>query len=228
MTIGERPPNTTVVGVALLAKAPVPGSVKTRFVPPCSLKQAAVFARAFLQDTADMLASPGIAARIQTWCSYLGDATLLQEIFGTQLLEQHGDDFGARIANATEDLFDNGCGAVVALCADCPTVDADYFGEALDLLVDHDVVFGPANDGGCLFVGLSQRAPKLFSEVEMSTDHVYDDMLEIAKNYGFSIATMAFRYDLDRFRDLEDAMRAGELDHARHTLGAHENIGSTL
>ncbi len=42
------------VTVAVLAKAPVPGRVKTRLCPPCSPAQAAQLAAAALEDTLDV------------------------------------------------------------------------------------------------------------------------------------------------------------------------------
>jgi rSAM/selenodomain-associated transferase 1 len=204
--------------IALLAKAPIAGKVKTRFCPPCTPDEAAQLARAFLEDTAAMLATPAIASQVDSWCSYLGDADLLHEIFGAELLEQRGSNFGERIANATEDLFDMGYVHVVALCADCPTVDATYFTETLMLLPDNDVVFGPARDGGCVHVAMSLRAPEIFRDVEMSTDHVLADMQRIAIAKGLSFVVQPERFDLDVMVDLRNAVAMGELALASKTL----------
>ena len=210
-------------GIALLAKAPVAGTVKTRFCPPCTPEQAAEFARAFLNDTAEMLKSPLVCDRVDGWCSYLGASDELAAIFGDRLLLQRGDNFGERIAYATEDLFDMDYANTMAFAADCPTVDEKYLAEALDLLDHNDVVFGPARDGGCVLVALSCRAPQVFSEVKMSTDHVLDDMQNVCKRLGLTFETTEVRYDLDAVADLELAVANGELNHAKHTLALFES-----
>jgi rSAM/selenodomain-associated transferase 1 len=204
-------------GIALLAKAPVPGKVKTRFCPPCTPEEAARFAEAFLLDTAETMNDVAVSERVHGWCSYLGDSNRLNEIFGGRMLLQRGNDFSERIANATEDLFDMGYESTMAFAADCPTVDVAYLDASLQLLTANDVVFGPALDGGCVLVGLSKRAPEIFRDVEMSTDHVLTDMKQVADRLGLHHVTMEMRHDLDTVADLIEANESGEIDHARHT-----------
>lgn len=156
-------------------------------------------------------------AHIDRWCSYFGPEDKLRDLLNTEMLLQHGEDLGQRIANATEELFAMGYERIVALCADCPTVDTDYMQRTLAELDSSDIVFGPARDGGCLLVALSKPAAFIFSDVEMSTDHVYNDMAKLAGHNGYTSVTLEPRYDLDYLADLQDAMRAGELMQAAHT-----------
>ncbi len=204
--------------IALLAKSPKPGNVKTRFCPPCTPEEAAEFARAFLQDTAEMLKTPAIAHEADAWCSYLGDKGELERLLDTELmLPQRGDDLGERIANACHDLFGKGYERVVVLCADCPTVEAAYLEAAIFALSYNDVVFGPAHDGGCVLVALSRPAPDIFS-VPMSTRRVLTDMQACADEALMVSMLLPVRHDLDTIDDLVEATRANELTHAQRTL----------
>src|SRR5262249_58571994 len=53
----------TAVTLMVLAKAPVPGRVKTRFCPPCTPEQAAVLAEAALADTLATVAATPVDRR---------------------------------------------------------------------------------------------------------------------------------------------------------------------
>ncbi len=210
--------------VALVAKSPEPGKVKTRFCPPCTPQEAAAFARAFLEDTAAMVTSEALAdsdtdVEVDVWCSHAGDAALLRSLLPGRiaLLPQRGSDFAQRLSNAADDLFARGYASVVLLGADCPTVNVAYLRAGLAALRDRDVVLGPAADGGYVLIGLRRPDPNLFLGIEMGTDRVLASTLQRARGAGYSVTVLEVLHDLDTIEELLAAEQEGQLSGARQT-----------
>jgi rSAM/selenodomain-associated transferase 1 len=67
-------------------------------------------------------------------------------------------------------------GPAVLIGSDIPGLAAAHIAEAFALLGRHDIVFGPANDGGFWLVGCRHRAPR-FGKVRWSGRHALDDVL---------------------------------------------------
>ncbi|MEM6520230.1 MAG: TIGR04282 family arsenosugar biosynthesis glycosyltransferase, partial [Cyanobacteria bacterium P01_C01_bin.70] len=86
--------------------------------------------------------------------------------------------------------------------ADCPSITPDHLKTAFQRLQSHDVVVGPANDGGYYLIGLSQACPDLFQDVPWGTPHVFEQTVAIARRLQLSLATLETLSDIDRPEDL--------------------------
>lgn len=203
------------VVVAVVAKAPVAGRVKTRMVPPLSARQAAQLATAMLADVTAAALATGAAV----WWSYAGDRDVLEALrpVGVRMLRQCGDGFAARLAHAHGTLHADGAERVLLVGADCPALDAVALHEVIALLEDHDVVLGPASDGGYTVLGTRTSAPSLLTGVPMSTAHTGADTLREADRLGLTTAVTATRPDLDTADDLRAALAGGWLRAAPRT-----------
>jgi rSAM/selenodomain-associated transferase 1 len=82
-------------------------------------------------------------------------------------------DLGVRMRRA---LAASGPGPAVLVGSDIPGLTATHIAAAFRLLGRHDVVFGPARDGGFWLVGCRHRAPD-FGEVRWSSRHALADTL---------------------------------------------------
>ncbi|QEC48987.1 glycosyltransferase [Baekduia soli] len=154
-----RPAATTV---AVIAKAPVPGRVKTRLCPPCTPRQAAALAEASLRDT--LAAMDGLDAAV-------GRAIVLDGAAGPwhgteRLLAQRGGGLDERLAAAFTDLG----GPALIVGMDTPQLRTGHLLRALGALEDHEAVLGPARDGGYWAIGLRDpsRAAEVLHGVPMS------------------------------------------------------------
>lgn len=208
--------------IAVVAKAPVAGLVKTRMRPPLSAQQAADLAAAMLRDVTRAALETGAAV----WWSYAGDAAVLDDLRppGVQMLAQVGADLAERLAHAHATLHAVGADRVILVGADCPAVDVAALHDALGLLRSADVVLGPATDGGYTLLGTAICAPTLFSAVTMSTARTGADTLGEARRLGLRAAVMDARPDIDTFPDLRAALADGWLQHAPHTRAATERL----
>ncbi|WP_406037008.1 DUF2064 domain-containing protein [Micromonospora sp. NBC_00898] len=159
----------------VMAKAPVPGRVKTRLCPPASPAQAAEVAAAALLDTLDAVrAVPGVVP-VLALAGGLADAARGAEIraalAGWNLQPQRGRDLGDRLAAAHADAGAAFPGRpVLQLGMDTPQVGADLLGAAVARLAGTDAVLGPAADGGWWALGLRDpAAAAVLRAVPMST-----------------------------------------------------------
>ena len=150
----------------VLAKAPVPGEVKTRLCPPATPVQAAQIAAAAFLDTLDaVLAVPDVTPVV----ALAGDlaravdaAALTARLRATTVLAQRGTTLGQRIAAAYADTAEVvGRRPVLQIGMDTPQVDAILLSQCLDLLAADgvDAALGPATDGGWWVLG--ERRPEL-------------------------------------------------------------------
>jgi uncharacterized protein len=143
----------------VLAKAPVPGRVKTRLCPPCTPGQAAAIARAALEDTIAAAQAARAGRRVLVLAG--GPASPLPR--GWDVTAQRGDGLAERLAAA---FADHAPALLVAM--DTPQVRPELLDAGLDALAAHDAVLGPAHDGGYWAIGLRRADDAVFAGVPMS------------------------------------------------------------
>ena len=145
----------------VLAKAPVPGRVKTRLCPPATPQQAADLAAAALADT---LAAARLVPSAEIVVALDGppDAALAAALEGTTVIGQRDGLLGERIAAAHADVARLAPGAcTVQIGMDTPQVDPDVLDGCLDAVSrpnGPDASLGPAADGG--WWALALRDPR--------------------------------------------------------------------
>ena len=98
---------TLPVTVLVVAKAPEPGRAKTRLAATVGDDVAANIAAAALLDTLDAVAAAPVAARVVALTGDLNEAAgvaeLRQRLASFTVIEQRGEDFADRLANAHAD-----------------------------------------------------------------------------------------------------------------------------
>ena len=188
--------------LAVMTKAPRAGQVKTRLVPPLTPEEAAQLNICFLRDTAAAIASAcAPTARGVAVYTPLGAESAYADILPREfeLLPQRGDGFGERLFFATEDLFQCGFSSVCLIDSDSPTVSADVYEKAVEILSKSDdrVVLGPSDDGGYYLIGLKRSRPKLFEGIDWSTERVLEQTQRRAKEINIDVALLPTGYDVD-------------------------------
>jgi len=137
---------------------------------------------------------------------------IMEERQGVKLIDQVGDDLGGRMTQAFDVLFSRGYHRVVIVGTDVPTLPLDYFKQALAQLETHDLVLGPALDGGYYLIGLRKPAPDLFADIPWSTDRVLTLTQEKAHGLRLTTATIPPWRDVDTIEDLAALIEAESLD----------------
>lgn len=217
--------------IAVMAKAPRPGRVKTRLSPPLSAEQAMRLSAAFLRDVTENLAVAGGRAPIDGWVAYApeGEATLFEGLLadGTQLLLADGTapmppgvhGFGQCLLQAVTELLARGYGAACVLNADSPTLPTSILVcLAEELLAPGDrAVMGPAEDGGYYVLGMKTPHHGLFADIAWSTDSVAEQTRAHARENGLGMVELPAWYDVDDPASLHRLV--AELSEAMPTEG---------
>jgi hypothetical protein len=136
---------------------------------------------------------------------------ILKEREGVQLIDQTGEDLGARLDHVSQSAFAKGYRRVVMVGTDSPSLPATIYGEAFSLLSTHDLVLGPALDGGYYLIGLTRPVPELFAGIPWSTDRVCAITRERAETLDLSIALLPMWRDLDTLDDLQALIKESAL-----------------
>ncbi len=116
-------------------------------------------------------------------------------------LLQVGQDLGQRMAGAFEHAFAHGHDRVLIIGSDCPGVTTELLEEAFASLTDHDVVVGPANDGGYYLLGMRRPQPFLFTDMPWSTSEVLEETLARTQVQGLSTYQLPYLSDVDHLED---------------------------
>lgn len=193
------------VALAVMAKVPVAGEVKTRLCPPLAPIQAATLAECFLLDRLEQLGEVPDADALVAFAPRERQATLQALVPpGVRLIPQQGADLGARLDRVLTDVLAEGYAGAVAVDADSPTLPTAYLRRACAVLRDAavDVVVGPSDDGGYYLIGLRAPAPALFADMPWSTARVTEETLARARHLGLRLALLPSWFDVDRGEDL--------------------------
>jgi uncharacterized protein len=147
--------------LVVIAKAPVPGRVKTRLSPPCTPAQAARLARAALEDTLAACDEASPAGRRVLALEGEPDGWLPA---GWEVVAQRGGGLAQRLSHAFADVGE----PAFLVGMDTPQVTPGLLSDGLSALTRCDAVFGPAGDGGYWGIGLREPDPAVFARVPMS------------------------------------------------------------
>jgi len=191
--------------VLVFAKAPTPGRVKTRLTPALDERAAAelhrqLVARTLRTATAAALGPVGLCCAPDAQDAFFVECA--QE-FGLSLHDQGEGDLGARMARALEFALHDGSPALL-IGSDCPALSLEYLRAAADACSgDSDAVFGPAEDGGYVLVGLARRPPaQLFENMNWGNANVMHETRLRLKGLGWRWTELATLWDVDRPEDL--------------------------
>lgn len=210
------------IAVAIMAKAPRAGEVKTRLCPPLSLADAAELYRRFLLDKIEQITSLRTASPAIAYTPTEARAFFEEVAPGFVLVPQRGADLGERLANSLGEFLDRGHRGALAIDSDTPTLPLGFLQEALDLVTTPgiDVVLGPTEDGGYYLIGLRRLHRELFEAMAWSTSQVLPETIRRADAKGLRVACLPPWYDIDTPDDLarlQATLAVSDGDNPRHT-----------
>src|SRR6266851_5922661 len=195
--------------LAVMAKAPRSGKVKTRLAPPLTLDQSAAVNICFLRDTTENIAAVATSGAAAGIISYtpIGDEALFDTLLpaGFALIPQRGDGFGERLLATAQDLLACGYGSVCLIDSDSPTVPAAAFEQAVAELAKPGgrIILGPAHDGGYYLIGLKRAHPELFANITWSTSTVFAETIAAAQAANLEALILPLWYDVDDAETLD-------------------------
>jgi glycosyltransferase A (GT-A) superfamily protein (DUF2064 family) len=192
VSTGSAPPTSLMV----IAKAPLPGLVKTRLCPPLEPDQAAAVAAACLLDTLDAASAVPAGRHVLV---IDGDVVPWRPP-NWEVVAQRGGPLEERLANAFGDV---GLPAVV-IAMDTPQVRATSLARAIGAVREGRAVIGPAHDGGYWALGLPTGADPeaVFAGVPMSTSYTAAVQRQRLVGLGYPVDQLEVLRDVDVYEDL--------------------------
>ncbi|MDH4320678.1 MAG: TIGR04282 family arsenosugar biosynthesis glycosyltransferase [Desulfobulbaceae bacterium] len=199
---------TDVEHLILFTRYPEPGQVKTRLIPALGAEGAATVQRRMTEAAAAQAESLAATRRLRLEICYDGGdpaqvAQWLAPLAPSGRCRPQGDgDLGQRMQRAMELAFVEGARRVVLLGCDCPALTAATVARAFDDLRDHDLVLGPALDGGYYLLGLAAPQPSLFAEMAWGDEAVLARTMARAAAASLRVSLLEALADVDRPEDL--------------------------
>jgi len=212
--------------LVLMAKAPVPGLVKTRLVPTLSHEDASELSRSFLLDSVELAKCVPSCDIVLAY--YPDDALGYFPIECSDLAEsipQGEGGLGNQMQRIFEILLEEGYHSVVIIGTDLPTLPPALIQEAFFYLDYHSIVIGPSTDGGYYLLGLTAMIPEIFEGIDWSTSQVFGQTSERLLRQNVQPVCLHPWYDVDDRVDLDFLIArlgllrvAGDVRLPRHTM----------
>ncbi|GIF99021.1 TIGR04282 family arsenosugar biosynthesis glycosyltransferase [Catellatospora citrea] len=199
----------------VIAKAPVPGRVKTRLCPPCTPQQAAAIAAAALADTITAVTATPALHRILV---IDGEHPTPP---GWTAVAQRGDGLGERLAHAYTDTALPGVPTVL-VGMDTPQLTPHLLTAAADALDVADAALGFADDGGWWILALRDPAhAAVLAAVPMSTADTGARTLAALHRLGLRVARLDTLRDVDTAADAHAVAAAHPRGRFAAAVGTH-------
>lgn len=200
--------------ILIFARAPVPGTVKTRLAADIGNVAATDVYRQCLRATVTMVAGAQLApAALQVTPDTRHPMLLsLASDHGIGLKTQQGADLGERMFGALQAALRCHDFAVL-IGTDCPVMTMDYLDQACRALRSGtDIVLGPAEDGGYVLLGARVADERMFTDIPWGSHDVLALTRERLKLVGMRHAELAPLWDIDTLDDLDRLRRwSGQL-----------------
>ncbi|NET32348.1 MAG: glycosyltransferase [Cyanothece sp. SIO1E1] len=189
----------------LFTRYPESGKAKTRLIPFLGPEGAAALQRQMTEHILAQALMIQYSYALRTEVHFAGgDLAKMQSWLGFEPIYQAQSEgnLGDRIVRAFQQAFQAGMKRIVIIGADCPGLEPNQLMSAFNLLHQHDLVLGPAMDGGYYLVGLSRAMPGLFEGITWGTDQVMQQTVAIAQRLNLSFTHLDPLSDVDRPEDL--------------------------
>ena len=187
----------------IIAKYPAKGSVKTRLKSHMHDDKILELYTHLLETTIQKLRS---IDGVDTFIAYAPmEATSFFSQYNLGLLCLPEGDLGARMLPAFQDIFIKGYKNAVLVGADIPVLEPKYILNALRALSTHDLVYGPAEDGGYYLVGMSKPIKEVFENIPWSSAQTLKISLQQADRSGYSVDLIDTLSDIDTIDDVKKA-----------------------
>lgn len=189
----------------IFTRYPEPGKTKTRLIPALGAEKAANLHRQLIQNTLNQAQNLTKNRPVEVEVKYAGGSQeLMQKLIPPPIncSPQSQGDLGERMKNALAENFSEQKQRILIIGTDCPGLDKDRLTQAFDQLYHHDLVLGPALDGGYYLIGMQRTIPELFRKIDWGTELVLQQTLAIAQHLNLSYSLLDPLADIDRPEDL--------------------------
>ncbi|PQB03526.1 TIGR04282 family arsenosugar biosynthesis glycosyltransferase [Aureitalea marina] len=184
----------------IFVRNPELGKVKTRLAKDVGDETALAIYTFLLERTKSI--TSGLKQEKQVHYSDEIATDDLWQDFGYHKRIQADGDLGEKMQSAFEQGFEAGFKRIVIIGSDLYDLESEDIVKAFEQLKQHDVVLGPAQDGGYYLLGMCQMVPGIFANKTWGTDQVLDQTLADLDEH--SVCLLSERNDADYLSDIID------------------------
>jgi len=185
----------------IFTKNPEAGKVKTRLAATLGDKEALAIYRQLLSHTISATEYLPVD-KFVFYSNHIGQEDFWDSKHYYKEVQQ-GFDLGERMKNAFAATFQKGYDKTVIIGTDCPDLNAGIIMNAFAYLNSHDVVIGPAEDGGYYLLGMKQLHSQLFEKITWSTSIVLDETVRKCAVLRLGYYLLPVLKDIDEEKDLQ-------------------------
>jgi len=185
--------------IIIFVRNPKLGKVKTRLAKTIGDFAALETYEILMKHTANMVEKSN-AEKIVFYSEHIGDKDVWAKIKCKKVKQSEGD-LGEKMQTAFEYAFELGYKKIVIIGSDVYSLKTEHIDSAFTQLETHDVVIGPAHDGGYYLLGLNFIIPELFKQKKWGTssvlEHTLTDLNEL------NVTLLEPLNDIDTYEDLK-------------------------
>ncbi|MGK7934044.1 MAG: TIGR04282 family arsenosugar biosynthesis glycosyltransferase [Microcystaceae cyanobacterium] len=191
--------------VIIFTRYPEAGKTKTRMIPVLSAQGAANLQRQMTEHTLTTVTQLQQEFPVRIAIFYTGGTLNLVKSWlqnECDYVDQGEGDLGVRLSAAFQNAFEQGREKVLIIGIDCPEITPTILRQGFEALSHHDLVLGPAIDGGYYLIGTRRWIPELFKGITWGTGEVLKETKAIAAQLSLNTVLLPQLADVDRPEDL--------------------------
>jgi uncharacterized protein len=198
-------------GIIIFTRYPEPGITKTRLIPVLGPEGACRLHRELTEKIVAQVQQLKISYPLKLEIHFSGGSR--EQMVGwlgpdLDYVVQSEGDIGARMRLSFRKCFRQGWDRAVLIGSDLPDLTPAIIRESFERLTTHDLVLGPARDGGYYLIGLKANRPELFgNSIFWGNKEVLKNTLFIAEKLVLKTALLPGLRDVDRPEDLTENIR---------------------
>ena len=193
--------------LVIFAKSPIPGHAKTRLGARIGDQASAgVYARILYQYLLNLAANQNrLSFSVTLSLASPEDVPFFASAFPEfEVRAQCEGNLGDRMMDSFNTVYRNTTEKVVLTGSDIPGMNFHIIQHAFSALEHHDVVLGPAADGGYYLIAMNAPGYPLFSNISWSTATVLDETLQLIDQHKLSVKLLPEKSDLDTIKDYQN------------------------
>ncbi len=183
----------------IFVRKPELGKVKTRIAASVGNEAALTIYKKLLQHT-HQTTLPLSCDKFVFYADAIDDNDLWND--GYQKWLQADGVLGTGMKAAFTHLFEKGYNRICIIGSDCYELITTIIEQAFYLLSKHEIVLGPAKDGGYYLLGMRDSVKNIFTGIEWSTDKVLEQTLLHIQENKHSYLLLEELKDVDTIDDV--------------------------
>ena len=189
--------------LSIFVKNLIPGTVKIRLAKDLGMDLAMEIYKELVGITAKAMD----VLKIDKWV-YYSDYIESNDQFDDLKYRKHiqeGKDLGQRMQNCFYDAFESEFDKMILIGSDTPDITDEIISQGFAELDKHDIVIGPAQDGGFYLIGMKEPHENLLNNQVYGHDKVLHELLDEIENRNLSVFKLSTLIDIDVKDDLKKA-----------------------